>query len=137
MHKFPIFNFKRFSELPLDELDKKRFAVYIIDFDWNYLFANKHAFEKHNATRDDLSGANLWKILREKMEGDPDFRTFLQRIEAGQAANTTTISAISRKRVSVTGYPLEDCYYFAVTILPDKESLMNELRTELSRNNGE
>ena len=45
----------------------------------------------------------------------------------------TTISALSKKRVSVTGYPLEDCCYFAVTILPDKDDLMNELRNELKK----
>jgi hypothetical protein len=28
---------------------------------------------------------------------------------------------------------LEDCYYFAVTILPDKDALIDELRNQLKK----
>ena len=64
---------------------------------------------------------------------EPEFKMFIQKVREGQVANVTTVSAISRKRVSVTGYPLEDCYYFAVSILPDKEDLMRELRSQLNK----
>ena len=46
MHKFPITEYKKFSEIPLDKLDTFKFSVYIIDFNWNYLFVND--FAKNN-----------------------------------------------------------------------------------------
>lgn len=131
MHKFPIFNYKRYSELPFEEMDKQRFAIYIIDFNWKYLFANVYAFSHHDIERDTLTGDKLWKALQERMEADTQFKTFIKRLESGYVANVVTLSSFSKKRVSVTGYPLEDCYYFAVTVLPEKENLMDELRAEL------
>jgi hypothetical protein len=133
MHKFQILNYKRFSDLSLNELDKQNFSIYLIDFEWNYLFANTCAFKSHNQERSDLIGKNLWESLNEKMKVDTQFKVFIKNIQDGHVGNVTTISALSKKRVSVTGYPLEDCYYFAVTILPDKDDLMNELRNELKK----
>ena len=37
MHKFPITEYKKFSELPFDKFNTLKFSVYIIDFNWNYL----------------------------------------------------------------------------------------------------
>lgn len=133
MHKFPIFKYKRCSELPYDELDDQNFAIYILDLDWNYYFANKFVFELHKLERSDLIGNNIWRALSEKMDVDSGFKKFIKTVREGNPANTTTISAISNKRVNVTGYPLEDCYYFAVTILPDKEALIDELRNQLKK----
>ena len=133
MHKFPIFNYRLCSELPYNELDKQRFAIYIIDLDWNYYFANKFVFETHKLERSDLIGKNIWNTLNEKMALDSEFRIFIKKVREGSPANITTVSALSNKRVSVTGYPLEDCYYFAVTILPDKDDLMAELRQQLKK----
>ncbi len=104
-----------------------------MDFDLNYLFANTYAFKVHNRERSGLLGENLWESLNQKMLVDTDFKVFIKRVKAGNVANVTTISALSRKRVSVTGYPLEDCYYFAVTILPDKDDLMTELCNQLKK----
>jgi|SRR6476469_6169964 len=133
MHKFPIFNYKRFSELPLKRLDNQKFSIYLIDFNWNYLFANIFSFQVHNKERSDLVGQNLWQLLKEKMDVDTEFKSFVRKIQEGQPASIQTISAFSKKRVDVSGYPLEDCYYFAVTILPDKEDLINELRSQLGK----
>jgi hypothetical protein len=133
VHKFPIYNYKRCSELPYDDFDNFKFAIYIIDLDWNYLFANKFVFELHKLERSKLIGSNIGGSLQDKMQIDSQFKSFIKMVREGNSANITTISTISNKRVNVTGYPLEDCYYFAVTILPDKDDLMNELRTQLKK----
>jgi hypothetical protein len=133
MHKFPIYNYKSYAELPLDEMDKQRFAIYLVSFDWKYLFINSFAFDVHGIQRDEASGAKLWDALAEKMSIDTQFKVFIEKVKSGEAANVTTISAITNKRVSITGYPLADCYYFAVTILPDKDDLISELRRQLKK----
>ncbi|MBC8051950.1 MAG: hypothetical protein H7Y13_02700 [Sphingobacteriaceae bacterium] len=129
MHKFPISKYKRYSELPLDELNTQKFAIYLIDFNWNYLFANAVACEVLNKTQDEVVGTSAFAGI----EVDPEYSLFLKKVENGSVATINTISPATRKRVSVTGYPLEDCYYFAVSVLPDKEDLMNELRSQLKK----
>ena len=127
MHKFPITNYKNYSQLPLDEFNTQKFSIYIIDFDWNYVFANDCAYKTLNKTENDLIGKNMFTGI----EVDPEYSRFLKKVENGSVSNIIAISPATRKRVSVTGYPLEDCYYFAVSALPDKEDLMNELRSQL------
>lgn len=129
MYKFPISSYKRYAELPLNELDSQRFAIYIIDFNWNYLFVNTFACQTINKSKDDLIGKSLFAGV----ELDPEYSLFLKKVEQGLVSNIITISPVTKKRVSVTGYPLEDCYYFAVSMLPDKQDLMNELRSELGK----
>lgn len=129
MYKFPISKYKRFADLPLKELDTQKFAIYIIDFHWNYLFTNAVGCQNLNKKSDDLIGTRAFAGV----EVDPEFSLFLKKVEQGGVSNITTISPLTRKRVSITGYPLEDCSYFAVSVLPDKQDLMNELRGELRR----
>lgn len=129
MYKFPISSYKHYAELPLNELDSQRFAIYIIDFNWNYLFVNAFACQTLNKSKDDLVGKSPFAGV----ELDPEYSLFLKKVEQGAVSNIITISPVTRKRVSVTGYPLEDCYYFAVSMLPDKQDLMNELRSELGK----
>ncbi|MFD2163130.1 hypothetical protein ACFSJU_12060 [Paradesertivirga mongoliensis] len=131
MQKFPIYNYSRYSDLPLDEFDSKNFAIYVVNKDWTYLFANQYVFDVHNLERNDIIGNNIWETLNEKMQIDSQFRTFIQNVKKGIPSHVVTVSAISNKRVSVVGYALLDAYYFAVTILPDKDELLNELRREI------
>jgi hypothetical protein len=129
MHKFPIANYKRFAELPLDELDSQKFAIYFVDTEWNYLFANKLGCENLSESLDNLIGRSMFSGI----DVDLQYKLFLEKIERGTSSTIITISPTTMKRVSVIGYPLQDCYYFAVTILPDKESLLDELRSELRK----
>jgi hypothetical protein len=129
MHKFPIFNFKRRSELPYDEFDEQQFAIYIVNPDWTYFFANSFACKSINKKKEDLVGESVYTGINV----DPEYSLFLKSVEKGKIRSIMTVSPITGKRVSVTGYPLEDCYYFAVSVVPDKQSLMDELRNELSK----
>jgi hypothetical protein len=132
MHKFPITGYKRFSELPLDQLRRLKFMVYIIDFNWNYIFVNDSVKANLGERGDALIGKNMWDEFKE-LAADPSFNQMRRKIEQGATVNMETISPINGKRLNITGYRLEDCYYFASSILPDKDDLIHELRSHLGR----
>ena len=132
MHKFPITEYKKFADLPFDKLNRLKFSVYIIDFNWNYLFVNEFVKENLGKRGQDLIGKNMWEQFQELVT-HPSFQTLKRNTEKGIVSNLIAISPINGKRLSITGYPLEDCYYFSSSILPDKDDLIDELRNELSK----
>jgi hypothetical protein len=132
VHRFPIYNYNRYSELPFGEFDIQKFAIYIVDKEWNYLFANKFVFDLHMLDRTDLIGNNVWEILQGQMQLDSQFKQFINTIKSGASSSVVTLSPMSNKRVSVIGYPLQDCFYFAVTILPDEQELRLTRKKEIN-----
>ena len=132
MYKFPITQYSHFAELPIEELNRLKFPVYILDFNWNYLFVNK-AVEEHLGERaNNLHGKNMWETFPE-LAADPAYKELKKKIEKGVVPRIETVSPITAKRLSITGYALKDCYYFAASVLPDKKNLIDELRSELIR----
>jgi hypothetical protein len=134
MHKFPITDYKKFSNLPLDRLNTLKFSVYIIDFDWNYLFVNDFAKNNLGDRGQDLVGKNMWEVFSE-LQKDPGFNLLKKNAENGITSNMIVTSPVTRQRLNITGFPLEDCYYFTSSILPDKDNLIDELRNELAKKN--
>lgn len=132
MHKFPISQYRTFSELPLEKFNSFKFSVYIIDFNWNYLFVNDFAKNLLGERGKDLIGKNMWTQFKE-LEVDPSFKLLRKNAENGITTNMTVTSPVLGKRLNITGYPLEDCYYFSASILPDKDNLIDELRNELGK----
>lgn len=133
MHKFPIRKYSWFGDLPLDELNNLKFSVYIIDFDWNYLFVNEFVKKNLGARGMDLVGKNMWREFKELVD-DPTFSLLKRNMEKRVLTNVVTTSPINGQRLNIIGYALEDCYYFTSSILPDKGDLLNELRGELAKN---
>ena len=72
MHKFPIYQYKFFSELPFDRFNTFRFSIYIIDFDWNYLFVNDFVKANLGKRAENLIGKNMWTQFTE-LANDPHF----------------------------------------------------------------
>ena len=134
MHKFPITEYKKFSDIPLDRLHTFKFSVYIIDFNWNYLFVNDFAKNNLGARGNDLVGKNMWDVFKE-LQTDPGFTLLKKNSENGIVSNMIVTSPVTRQRLNITGFPLEDCYYFTSSILPDKDNLIDELRNELAKKN--
>lgn len=132
MHKFPITEYKRFSELPFDKFNALKFSVYIIDFNWNYLFVNDFAKMNLGERASDLIGKNMWDEFKE-LATDSSFTMLKKNSEQGIPSNIIVTSPVNGKRLNITGYPLEDCYYFSSSILPDKADLLEELRNELGK----
>ena len=134
MHKFPIAEYKKFSEIPLDRLDTFKFSVYIIDFNWNYLFVNVFARNNLGERGHDLVGKNMWDVFKE-LRTDPGFTQLKKNSVNGITSNMIVTSPVTGQRLNITGFPLEDCYYFTSSILPDKDNLIEELRSELAKKN--
>ncbi len=130
MHKFPITEYKRFSELPLDKFNTLKFSVYILDFDWNYLFVNEFAKSLLGKRGEELVGKNMWEVFDE-LQHDPSFKEMRIKMEKRVTTNIIVVSPIHGRRQNITGYALEDCLYFSSSILPDKENLIEELRQQL------
>jgi PAS domain-containing protein len=131
MHKFPIYQYSKFDQLPLEKFDSFRFSVYVIDFNWDYLFVNQFVRENLGKRADDLIGKNMWKEFPE-LASDPTFAKLREKMDRRIACVFETFSPINGQRLSITGYPLDDCLYFTSSILPDKQELINELRTHLN-----
>jgi hypothetical protein len=132
MHKFPITGYKKYNDLPFDQLNDLKFSVYLIDFNWNYLFINDFVKKNLGSRANNLIGKNMWTEFKE-LASNSAFNTLRQNMEKRVVTNITTTSPINHQRLSIVGYPLEDCFYFSSSILPDKEDLINELRNELPK----
>jgi hypothetical protein len=132
VHKFPIIEYKKFSELPLDKFNTLKFSVYILDFEWNYLFVNEFAKSILGDRGANLIGKNMWEKFDE-LRHDPSFKELKANMEKGITTNMIVVSPVHGKRQNITGYALENCYYFSSSILPDKENLIEELRQELGK----
>ena len=130
MHKFPIAQYKKFEELPLDKFNQFRFSVYVLDFNWNYLFVNDFVSSNLGDRGKELLGKNMWQTFTE-LAADPVFQQIRASMERKIPININTISPITSQRLNISGYPMEDCYYFTSSVIPDKEELINELREEL------
>ena len=130
MHKFPITEYKKFSELLLDKFDTLKFSVYILDFEWNYLFVNAFAKALLGQRAEELVGKNVWEEFNE-LQHDPSFKELRTKMDKGITTNIIVVSPIFGHRQNITGYALEDCFYFSSSILPDKENLIEELRQQL------
>jgi hypothetical protein len=130
MIPFQISSYKRFSELPLEEFQARGFSIYVLDFQWNYLFIND--FVKHNlGTRSDgLIGKNMWTHFP-ALKYDPFFTEFRAKMEKNRAFNGVSVSPLTGQRLSICGLALEDCYYCTSSIIPNKEELISDLRRQL------
>ena len=76
----------------------------------------------------------MWETFSE-LKSDPVFQYIKASIEKKVPININTVSPITSKRLNISGYPMEDCFYFTSSVIPDKEELINELRDELARKN--
>jgi PAS domain-containing protein len=133
MQKLEIPQNSRFIDLKLDEFNSLKYAVYVINDQWDYLFVNDYARRNLGERGNDLVGKNMWKQF-EELESDPAFARMRAEIEKGLPINITTTSPISNQRLNIVGYPLQDCYFFYASQLPKKDELLNELRSTLSKN---
>jgi hypothetical protein len=132
MHKFPINEYKTFSELPLDKFQTFKFSVYILDFNWNYLFVNDFAKANLGEKMSHILGKNMWNEFKE-LAADPVFNQIRDKMDRRLSCSYETTSPLNGQRIYITGYPLEDCFYFTSSILPDRQELLNDIRNQLTK----
>lgn len=130
MNKFNFSNYSKFSDLPLKEFDTLKFSVYVLDFNWNYLFINDFVKKNLGSKANNLLGRNMWAEF-EELAIDPAFAMMKKNAEKGLKVNIVTTSLINSQRLNIIGHTLEDCWLFSASILPDKDELLDELRSVL------
>ena len=123
-----------FADLPLEHFNSLKFSVYILDYEWNYLFVNDFVKQNLDKTSEEFIGKNMWDLFAE-LSADPSFMQLKNNTEKGLVSNFITISPLTSQRLNIMGYPLVDCFFFTSSILPKKEDLINELREALLKNN--
>jgi hypothetical protein len=132
MFGFSVSSYNRYSDLPLDTFKKLKYKIYILDLNWNYLFVNDVVLADLPNPGRDLIGLNMWTVFKE-LQQDPTFQQMKVDIENCKEVSVTTVSPLTRKRLRIFGWPLKDCYLFTVSTLPDKQELLNELRSLLNK----
>lgn len=131
--RFQVAQSNCFKALPLNEFELKKYSIYIIDYDWNYLFANRYAIES-------LGGINpvgkhvqtIWKE-REEVNFEPIFNMLKHSVTQRKPLELKSRSPLTKKNIEILGHPLDDCYCFSIQEMPDKESLLQELKSLLNR----
>lgn len=61
--KFQVSKYTRYGQLPLDQLQSRKYSIYVIDYDWNYLYANQHAVTTFGGI--DPTGKNIRTVWEE------------------------------------------------------------------------
>jgi hypothetical protein len=74
----------------------------------------------------------MWDEFKE-LSLDSSYTMLKQDSEKGITSNVIVTSPLSGQRINITGYRLDDCYYFSSSVLPDKNDLLDELRSELGK----
>jgi hypothetical protein len=128
--EFQLSNYSYFNELPFGHFNKMEYSIYLLDFNWNYLFVNKFVYSNLKVADNSFVGKNMWETFP-LLAADPDFRIMKKKMEKKKATNLITTSPLTGQRLSIIGSALEDCYFFSSSIMPNKADLITDLRKQL------
>jgi hypothetical protein len=131
--KFPIQSFDTFKSLPLQEFEKQRYSIFVIDYDWNYLYANAYVSERLKGIS--IVNRNVRQIWQDHkhLNFQPLYNMVKNPVANHQPLSLKTHSPITNNSIEISGYPLDDCYFFTVSELPEKNSLLSELKSTLKK----
>ena len=125
--------YARFSELPLDELDRRKYGIYVIDYEWTYIFINEHVRELlGNISVIGKTTPDVWKDFPH-LNFQPLYILIKDAVDSKSKIILKSTSPLSNKKVEIQGTPLSDCYYFSIRELPDKDAVISELRAYLKK----
>lgn len=128
-----IDKYKFYQELPLAELNMVPYSVYVVDYEWRYLFLNDSAKKFLGPLAEELMGRSALEIFK-----DPMFREVFDRLSYNfnhkLPLDVAVYSPLRISQTRIKGYPLEDCYMFYSIPMPAKADVVNELREELKKN---
>jgi hypothetical protein len=129
---FSITAYNRYGDVPLIELDKLPYSAYLVSYDWVYLFINKSGRQTFGVLAEDLIG----KSARAVFTGEK-FKAVFDKLDEGLqkkiSIEAVLYSPMRNSNINVKGFPLEDCYYFSVAVLPGKQEVVDDLRSELRK----
>src|SRR5688572_21089610 len=72
-----IKSYKRYKDIPLDFLNKLPFSVYLIDYNWNYLFLNTNSRNVFGELADKLIGKSALEVF-----SDAKFKAIFDNIQS-------------------------------------------------------
>lgn len=125
-------NYKLYSQVPLAEVNQLSCAVYIIDYEWRYLFISDNAKNILGHVAEELVGADAKPIFK-----DPKFGALYDRladkVNEKSPLDVTVYSPLRGGQTRIKGYPMDDCYIFWSVAMPAKADVMDELRNELKK----
>jgi hypothetical protein len=131
--KFPITSYDNFKSLPITEFDSQGYSIFIIDYNWNYLYANPFSRERlKGISVQDQNVKDIWNNHRE-FNFQPLFNVLKNPVEKRLPITLKTHSPITSQSIEICGYPLRDCYFFSVSELPEKNDLLSELKNSMKR----
>ena len=124
---------KVYPDLPLEQLQRLNYSVYVIDYNWHYLFANTHAIEKMAGVN--VIGKSVHTIWKENpnFNFEPVYNLLKESVDHKKTLRLSSRSPVTKKAIEIVGQPLEDCYYFSIHELPDRESILSELKSLLKK----
>lgn len=134
LQEVSIKTYKRYNDIPLEVLNKLPFSVYLIDYNWNYLFLNTNSRNVFGSLADKLIGRSALEVFSD-VKFEPIFDNIQSAVENRSPCDCTVYSPLRGRQVNIKGHPLEDCYYFSTIVLPGKEEVLADLREQLNKGN--
>lgn len=119
-----------FSDLRLAEYKSLNYSVYVLNFDWHFLYVNDFVLSNLNGQGGKLIGQNIWSTFP-ALKNDLAFQKMKSDAEQGLKSSFTTMSPLTGQKIQVSGQNLRDCFFFTSTPVPLKEDLIRELRREI------
>jgi hypothetical protein len=132
LSSFSIRHYTKFREIPLDQLDLMNYSITIIDYNWTCLFVNANTKQTLGAKTEKVIGLKLLEAFT-----GLKFETYFEKLQYSVSrkidCEVVQYSPLRDKNVRITGYALEDCYYFSLIPLPEKNAIFDDLRSALKR----
>lgn len=124
--------YRLYRELPLSELSTLPYSVYIVDYDWRYLFINDNAKKILGSLGEELIGRSALEVFKDPLFNDV-FEKLTYNLEKKLPLDVTTYSPLRTSQTRIKGYPLNDCYVFCSVPMPATADVLKELRDELNK----
>lgn len=124
-----ITDYKTFSDLPLEQFNSLGYPIFIVDFDWNYLFVNDFVKSQVGDRAGNLAGKNMWTAFK-PLATDPVFRRLRSNLDNRIITNIVVTSPLTFQLLNIVGYPLDDCFYFSMTPIPEKNTMADNISSE-------
>lgn len=104
-----------FQDLNTAALVNATSAIYIIDYRWNYLFANANAAKRVNGYN--LVGKNITEVWRElpQYNFQPIYDVLKDYVNKRKVMELNQRSPLNRKQIRIVGKPYADCYLFDIS----------------------
>ena len=98
------------------------------------MFANQYAI---GLLGTDPTGKNIRDVWKERPEVnfEPLYNLMKESVKKRVPMEVKSRSPLTKRAIEILGQPLKDCYYFSINEVPDKETLMQELKSLLKKRN--